>query len=140
MAQNVRLLRLGFALITYSTIHKIVINGHCSGTIYSIKKINSHVTVQLTNTNFVLRTSMMPSVNQFPFQYYDMPFPIILVLSFMVNKFRGQILDRVGAFLSSPLFTHGHLYVMISSATDLASLKINCGQTENILYKEFMYR
>ncbi|XP_064100747.1 uncharacterized protein LOC135211365 [Macrobrachium nipponense] len=87
---------------------------------------------------FFPRIPLMPSDNQFLFQLRRRQFPINLAFSYTANKSQGQTLDHVGVFLPSPMFTHGQLYVAMSRATDSANLKLSCGQTDNIVYKEVL--
>ncbi|XP_064100713.1 uncharacterized protein LOC135211326 [Macrobrachium nipponense] len=108
-------------------------------------ELNSHVIKAVIATGphtgkrlFILRNPLMPSDNQFPFQLWRRQFPINLAVSFTANKSQGQTLDHVGVFLPSPMFTHGQLYVAMSRATDSANLKLSCGQTDSIVYKEVL--
>ena len=61
-----------------------------------------------------------------------------------INKSQRQSLKNVGIYLSSPMFSHGQLYVAISRVTSKDGLKIlitdedgdNTTLTSNVIYHE----
>ena len=61
-----------------------------------------------------------------------------------INKSQGQILNKVGLHLPSPVFSHGQLYIALSHVTSHRSLKILIKNehaeyedyTKNIVHKE----
>ena len=60
----------------------------------------------------------------------------------MINKSQGQTFELVGVDLRHPVFTHGQLYVALSRAHHLSSLKCITSdrnrpeKTKNIVFKE----
>ncbi len=60
-----------------------------------------------------------------------------------INKSQGQTLNNVGVYLSSLVFSHGQLYVVISWVTNNANIKIFSGQgldgyMWNVVYREVL--
>jgi ATP-dependent exoDNAse (exonuclease V) alpha subunit len=60
-----------------------------------------------------------------------------------IHKSQGQTLNKVGIYLSSPVFYHGQLYVAISRVTSNANIKIFSGQgpdeyIRNVVYREVL--
>lgn len=61
-----------------------------------------------------------------------------------INKNQGQTLSQVDVLLQKPVFTHGHLYVVVSSVRSRNGLKILISgdktakndTTTNVVYKE----
>lgn len=41
-----------------------------------------------------------------------------------INKAQGQTLDYVGIYLKEPVFSHGQLYVVLSRAKSINSIKV----------------
>ena len=59
-----------------------------------------------------------------------------------INKSQGQTFNKVGILLDRPVFAHGQLYVALSRAKSMRSLKIqlqeNYLSTRNIGYQEVL--
>lgn len=81
-----------------------------------------------------------------PFKRFQ--FPIRLCFAMTINKAQGQTLDYVGIYLKEPVFSHGQLYVALSRAKSINSIKVfitgstygssNNITTKNIVYKEIL--
>lgn len=76
-----------------------------------------------------------------PLNIHRHQFPVRLAFGMSINKSQGQSLHHVGLDLSMPVFSHGQLYVALSRATQLDSIKAllppdNNAKTSNVVYKE----
>ena len=58
---------------------------------------------------------MIPS--ELLFQFQRLKFPIKLAFGITVNKVQGQTLEVAGIDLTTRLFLHGQLYVVLSRVT-----------------------
>ncbi|XP_060855219.1 uncharacterized protein LOC132932888 [Metopolophium dirhodum] len=72
-------------------------------------------------------------------------FPVRLSFAMTINKSQGQTFDRVGLLLTSPVFTHGQLYVAFSRVRNAQSVRVgmyadDSGRfvTKNIVYREVL--
>ena len=80
-----------------------------------------------------------------PFVLKRRQFPIQPAFAMTINKAQGQTLNYVGVYLSTPVFSHGQLYVACSRTTARQNLKIlirgrhaEAGYTRNIVYPEVL--
>ena len=81
------------------------------------------------------RIDLSPTNEEIPFKMTRRQFPVRLGCAMTINKSQGQSFDKVGIHLSSPVFSHGQLYVALSRVTNKNNLKIlvTNNAKENIL-------
>ena len=123
--------------------------GLCGGTRLSISKLGKKVIEGITLNGstpdqkiLIHRMDMNSSESRLPFKMQRRQFPIILSFAMTINKSQGQSLQKVGLFLTKPVFSHGQLYVALSRVRNIDGLKIVLGDTidtqttTNVVYKE----
>ena len=113
--------------------------GLCNGTrliclFFSPHLIETEIITGVHSGQKVLipRISFIPSDVQLPFEFKRRQFLILPAFAMTINKAQGQTMKFVGIYLTSPVFTHGQLYVALSRVA--SSSKI-CIMIENEKYK-----
>ena len=105
--------------------------GLCNGTKLIITNLKPHVVEGKVLTGKNINTKVFiprilfttkPDVDAIMMQRQQ--FPIRLAFSITINKAQGQTLKKIGLFVDSPLFAHGHLYTVLSRVSDKNSIKI----------------
>lgn len=99
---------------------------------------------KIGDTTYIPRISMSPADKTFPFLLKRKQFPVAVSYAMTINKSQGQTVKNVGLYLPKPVFSHGHIYVAVSSVTSPNGLKIACvdedaafaGYTRNIVFPE----
>jgi ATP-dependent DNA helicase PIF1 len=93
---------------------------------------------------YIPRFDMSPSQSPWPFKLNRRQFPIIVSYAMTINKSQGQSLDYVGIYLPRPFFSHGQIYVVVSSVKSKQGIKLLIHDeknepkqtTTNVVYKE----
>ncbi|XP_016178127.1 ATP-dependent DNA helicase PIF1-like [Arachis ipaensis] len=88
--------------------------------------------------------NMSPNNDTLPIRFTRRQFPVALCFAITINKSQGQMLSTVGMYLPRPIFTHGHLYVVLSRVSMHSRMKIlSVGSngtvsdhTINVVYRE----
>ena len=62
-------------------------------------------------------------------------FPVKVAFAMTINKAQGQSFQKVGIYLSKPVFGHGQLYVAMSRAGIAANTKLFVGNVPNMQEK-----
>ncbi len=124
--------------------------GLCNGTRLIVKRLGQHVIeVDIITRNnvdkcvFIPRIIMSPFGIDWPFVLRRRQFPIQVAFVITINEYQGQTFNNVGVYLSSPIYSHGQLYVAISWVTSNANIKIFNGHGPdkymwNVIYKEVL--
>ena len=129
--------------------------GLCNGTRLLVKAFRSYVIeaeiVSKTNCGariFLPKIILHPNEDDSTVQFNRKQFPIRLAFALTINKSQGQTIKKVGLFVDSPLFSHGHLYTAMSRVTTKKNLKILIESklknnkrgffVNNIVYKEIL--
>ena len=123
------ILKVGVPVVLLRNLDPV--HGLCNGTRLKIVSMTTHLlTVEILNgshsgnTAFIPRIDLIPTDTRLPFKLKRRQFPIRLAFAMTINKSQGQSLKHVGIYLSSPVFTHGQLYVAYSRSGDPTRTKI----------------
>ena len=118
--------------------------GLCNGTRLICKAFYERVIEAqiITGTNigdiiFLPRITFIPSSLQMSFDMRRRQFPIQLAFAMTINKSQGQTLSHLGIFLSTPVFSHGQLYVALSRVKSSNSIKIFLEEEDEAIIGNF---
>ena len=125
--------------------------GLCNGTkLIFNRTINNRILVcKLAGTNkevFIPRIKFIPEAGEYTYDWARLQFPVRVAFATTINKSQGQTLSQVGVWLSSPVFSHGQLYVACSRVGKPTALNIaikqeseqQVDQTDNVVFKEVL--
>ena len=125
--------------------------GLCNGTklIYQRTLNNRLLMCKLAasdKTVLIPRIKLISDPTTFSFDWARCQFPVRIAFATTINKAQGQTLKRVGVWLRSPVFSHGHLYVACSRTGNPEALKFAVKQqdgqphrfTMNHVYREVL--
>jgi ATP-dependent DNA helicase PIF1 len=126
-------LKVGVPILLLRNLNQSI--GLCNGTRLIVKRLGQRVIEAeiITGNNvgkrvFIPRIIMSPSGTDWPFVLRRRQFPVRVAFAITINKSQGQTFNNVGVYLSSPVYSHGQLYVAISWVTSSANIKIFNGQ------------
>ncbi|XP_059167460.1 ATP-dependent DNA helicase PIF1-like [Physella acuta] len=104
--------------------------GLCNGSRLVVTKMMRNVveakviTGKVKGNIVLIPRSDLKTDSGLPFELKRRPFPLKLAFAMTINKSQGQTLDKVGLYLSTPVFGHGQLYVAFSRARRSADVKV----------------
>jgi len=140
--------KVGVPILLLRNINQSI--GLCNGTRLIVKRLGQRVIEAeiITGNNvgkcvFIPRIIMSPFGIDWPFVLCCRQFPVRVAFVITINKSQGQTFNNVGVYLSSSVYSHGQLYVVISRVTSSANIKIFNGQglnryMRNVVYKEVL--
>jgi ATP-dependent DNA helicase PIF1 len=141
-------LKVGMPILLLRNLNQSI--GLCNGTRLIVKRLGQRVIeVEIITGNnvskrvFIPRIIMSPSGTDWPFVLCCHQFPVRVAFAITINRSQGHTFNNVGVYLSTPVYSHGQLYVAISRVTSSANIKIFSGQgparyMRNVVYKEVL--
>ena len=105
-----------------------LLSGPCNGTTVLLPKCIFTIASEASGLPFVVRRRQ---------------FPLIPAFAVTVHKAQGQTLQRVGLFISTPIFTHGQLYTALSRSRSWSNVFIystlpNADLIHNCVYRHVL--
>ncbi len=105
--------------------------GLCNGTRLFVRDLSPNLIVAQVLTGkaagkvvFIPKLSIIPTDTDFPFKLSRTQFPVIPSFAITITKSQGQTLEKVGIFLTDPVFSHGQLYVACSRCPTKEGVKM----------------
>ena len=96
------------------------------------------------STVFIPRIILQPSAESLAIPLKRRQFPVRLAFAMTINKSQGQSVKHVGVNLQIPVFSHGQLYVALSTCTSGERIKVllpeenETKRTLNVVYKKVL--
>ena len=111
--------------------------GLCNGTKVTFKRClnNKLLLCKLTGSEkevLIPRIKFISDPLMYTFPWSRRQFPVRAAFATTINKSQGQTLNRVGVWLRTPPFSHGHLYVASSRTGNPEALVFAIRPKENI--------
>jgi ATP-dependent exoDNAse (exonuclease V) alpha subunit len=119
--------------------------GVCNGYRGIVTKISTRILeVRLFSGTTVLvpRIKLISADPDILFKLQRLQLPVSLSFAMTINKSQGQTFEVVGIDLRHPVFSHGQLYVALSRARHLSSLRCITSEsdktqkTKNVVFRE----
>ena len=106
-------------------------NGLCNGTRLQIVSMRNYVIEgrvlsgnRMNEIILLPRIDLKPNLEEIPINMIRRQFPVRLGSAITINKSQGQSFNKVGIYLSNPVFSHGQLYVALTRIRYHKNLKI----------------
>lgn len=93
-------------------------------------------------TIFIPHIALDAGLGDAPVPFCCLQFPVHLAYSMTINKAQCQTMKHIGLNLSSPVFSHGQLYVALSCCTHPRHIKVlfpedqHNTKTTNVVWNE----
>src|SRR4051812_43114015 len=109
-------------------------HGLCNGTQFHLLSFTNRVLkVKILtgpgkgNIAFTPRITLISKEGELEFELQRSQFPCRLCFAMTINKSQGQSVGTVGLHLTTPVFSHGQLYVALSRGTNWNRIKCSGG-------------
>ena len=76
------------------------------------------------NVVLIPHIALDSGLEDLPVPFWQFQFPVHLAYAMTINKAQGQTVKHVGLNLSSPVFSHGQLYVALLHCTHSRNIKV----------------
>jgi len=121
-------LKVGASIILLRNLNQSI--RLCNGTGLVVSKLSGRVIeTKVISSSKVRDTILIPKIDLTPSNLPDLQlrrwqFPLKLAFTMTINKSQGQTLNKVGAYLPRPVFSHGQYYIALSRVSPPSGLKV----------------